>query len=44
MPVKQSIIEQEMERLGLTLRRLNATRRKVIPDAFNSGARGGGEV
>ena len=41
VPVKQSIIEQEMERLGLTLRRLNATRRKVIPDAFNSGREAG---
>jgi hypothetical protein len=27
--------------LGLTLRRLNATRRKVIPDAFNSGREAG---
>ncbi|MGA3000549.1 MAG: DUF2786 domain-containing protein [Acetobacteraceae bacterium] len=41
VPVKQSIIEQEIERLGLTLRRLNATRRKVIPDAFNSGREAG---
>jgi hypothetical protein len=41
VPVKQSIIEQEMEKLGLTLRRLNAARRKVIPDAFNSGREAG---
>jgi hypothetical protein len=41
VPVKQSIIEQELERLGLTLRQLNATRRKVIPDAFNSGREAG---
>ena len=39
-----SIIEQEMERLGLTLRRVNATRRKVIPDAFNSGREAGERV
>jgi hypothetical protein len=41
VPVKQSIIEQEIDRLGLTLRRLNATRRRVIPDAFNSGREAG---
>jgi uncharacterized protein DUF2786 len=41
IPVKQSIIDLEMERLGLTLRRLNATRRKVMPDAFNSGRKAG---
>ncbi|HEX3995193.1 MAG TPA: DUF2786 domain-containing protein [Acetobacteraceae bacterium] len=41
VPVKQSIIEQEMERLGLTLRRLTATKRRVIPDAFNSGREAG---
>ena len=41
VPVKQSIIEQEMERLGLTLRRVNTARRKVIPDAFNSGREAG---
>jgi hypothetical protein len=37
VPVKQSIIDQEMERLGLTLRRVNAPRRKVISDAFDAG-------
>ena len=41
VPVKQSIIEQEMERLGLTLRRLNATRRTVIPKAFSAGKTAG---
>ena len=41
VPVKQSIIEQEMERLGLTLRQVNTTRRKVIPDAFTAGQAAG---
>jgi Protein of unknown function (DUF2786) len=41
VPVKQSIIEQEMERLGLTLRRVNIPRRTVISDAFDSGREAG---
>jgi hypothetical protein len=41
VPVKRSIIELEMERLGLTLRRLNATRRRVLPNAFDSGCEAG---
>ncbi len=41
VPVKQSIIEQELERLGLTLRRLNATRRTLIADAFKAGRKAG---
>ena len=41
VPIKHSVISQEMERLGLTLRRVNATRRTVIPNAFNSGRKAG---
>ena len=41
VPVKQSIIDQEMERLGLTLRRVNMMRRKVIHDAFAAGKEAG---
>jgi hypothetical protein len=41
VPVKRSIIDEEMERLGLTLRAANAVRRKVIPDAFSAGKEAG---
>jgi hypothetical protein len=41
VPVKQSVISEEMERMGLTLRRQNATRRTIIPNAFNSGRTAG---
>ena len=41
VPIKQSIIEQEMERLGLSLRRLNSTRRTVISEAFDAGKEAG---
>jgi len=41
VPVKQSIIEQELERLGLTLRRVNATRRTVVSGAFDAGQEAG---
>jgi len=41
VPVKQSIIDQELERLGLTLRRIAATRRTVISDAFDAGKEAG---
>ena len=41
VPVKQSMIEEEMERLGLTFRAVNASRRKVIPDAFSAGKEAG---
>jgi hypothetical protein len=37
VPVKQSIVDAELERLGLTLRRVNATRRTVVSDAFDAG-------
>lgn len=41
VPVKQSIIEEEMERLGLTFQRVNATRRKVIQGAYTAGKKAG---
>jgi hypothetical protein len=41
VPVKQSIIEQEMERLGLSLRRLSTNRRNLISDAFSAGKQAG---
>jgi hypothetical protein len=41
VPVKQSIIDQEIERLGLSLRRVNTTRRTVISDAFDAGKEAG---
>jgi hypothetical protein len=41
VPVKRSIIDQEMERMGLTFRRVNVTRRKVISDAYSSGVEAG---
>jgi hypothetical protein len=41
VPVKQAVINEEMERMGLTLRRVNATRRTIIPNAFNSGRKAG---
>jgi hypothetical protein len=41
VPVKRAVIEEEMERMGLTLRRVNAARRTIIPDAFNTGRKAG---
>ncbi len=41
VPVKKSIIEQELERLGLKLRQVNAPRRRVMADAFDSGREAG---
>ncbi len=41
VPVKQSIVEQELERLGLALRRGSATRRRVIKDAYEAGEEAG---
>ena len=41
VPVKQSIIQQELERLGLTLTRANTQRRKVVSDAFSAGKQAG---
>jgi hypothetical protein len=41
VPVKQSIIQQELERLGLTLTRANTQRRKVVGDAFSAGKQAG---
>jgi len=41
VPVKQSIIEQEMERLGLSLRRLTTTRRNLNANAFDAGKEAG---
>ena len=41
VPIKQSIIDEEMERLGLSLRRRSAVRRRVLPTAFNAGKQAG---
>ena len=41
VPVKQSIVDEEMDRLGLSLRRLNTTRRTVLAGAFNAGKEAG---
>ncbi len=41
VPVKQSILDDEMERLGLSLRQVSAPRRKVISKAFTAGQKAG---
>lgn len=41
VPVKESIIDTEMERLGLNLRRRGATRRYVQRDAYGAGQEAG---
>lgn len=41
VPVKESIIDAEMERLGLNLRRRGATRRYVQRDAYGAGQEAG---
>ena len=41
VPVKDSIIDQEMERLGLVFKTVGAARRKVIPDAYSAGREAG---
>jgi len=41
VPVKDAMIDEEMERLGLTLRRAAAARRRVLPTAYNAGKEAG---
>lgn len=41
VPVKQAIIAEEMERLGLSFRRRSTARRMVLPAAFNAGRQAG---
>jgi hypothetical protein len=41
VPIKESIIDEEMDRLGLSFRRRNAVRRMVLPAAFSAGQEAG---
>lgn len=41
VPIKESIIDAEMDRLGLSLRRRSAVRRMVVPAAFRAGQEAG---
>jgi hypothetical protein len=41
VPIKESIIDEEMDRLGLNLRRRSAVRRMVLPAAFSAGQEAG---
>lgn len=41
VPIKQAIVDQELERLGLSLQRTSSTRRRVIVDAFEAGQEAG---
>ena len=41
VPIKQSIIDEEMDRLGLNFRRRSAVRRMVLPAAFSAGQQAG---
>ena len=41
VPIKQSIIDEEMERLGLRFRRRSTARRMVLPAAFDAGRQAG---
>jgi hypothetical protein len=41
VPIKESIIEAEMDRLGLSLRPRSAVRRMVLPAAFSAGQKAG---
>jgi Protein of unknown function (DUF2786) len=41
VPIKESIIDEEMDRLGLRLRRRSAVRRMVLPAAFSAGQQAG---
>src|SRR6202521_4403947 len=41
VPIKESIIDAEMDRLGLSLRRRSAARRMVQPAAFSAGQEAG---
>lgn len=41
VPVKRSIVDEELERLGLSLRSVQAPRRTVIRDAYGAGKEAG---
>jgi len=41
VPIKDSMIDDEMERLGLTFHRKAAARKKVLPDAYHAGKEAG---
>ena len=41
VPIKELIIDAEMDRLGLSLRRRSAVRRMVLPAAFSAGQEAG---
>jgi hypothetical protein len=41
VPIKDSMIDDEMERLGLTFHRRAASRRRVLPTAFKAGKEAG---
>jgi hypothetical protein len=41
VPLKESIIDAEMDRLGLSLRRRSTVRRMVLPAAFSAGQEAG---
>jgi Protein of unknown function (DUF2786) len=41
VPIKESIIDEEMDRLGLNFRRRSAVRRMVLPAAFSAGQEAG---
>ncbi len=41
VPVKRSILDEEMEQLGLSLRSVQAPRRRVIGDAYGAGKEAG---
>src|ERR1700674_4629203 len=41
VPIKESIIDEEMDRLGLSFRHRSAVRRMVLPAAFSAGQEAG---
>ncbi len=41
VPIKDSMIDDEMERLGLTFHRKATTRKRVLPDAYHAGKEAG---
>jgi len=41
VPVKQSLIDEELEQLGLSLRSVQASRRRVVRDAYGAGKEAG---
>lgn len=41
VPIKESLIDAEMDRLGLSFRRRSAVRRMVLPAAFSAGQEAG---